>query len=137
MPQNMSRPASSWLLAVALASAMTAAGRLDLLAAYTLAGSRFQGAVLVMLPVGAFLAALPGRLRRRGQPRPRYTWRGCAVCFAGGMAAMLAAGLAQMEDGLTLTGLAQGSVSAWAFAAVMWLAALCAARLKARWRSHA
>lgn len=137
MPQNMSRPASSWLLAVALASAMTAAGRLDLLAAYTLAGSRFQGAVLVMLPVGAFLAALPGRLRRRGQPRPRSTWRGCAVCSAGGMAAMLAAGLAQMEDGLTLTGLAQGSVSAWAFAAVMWLAALCAARLKARWRSHA
>ena len=137
MAHHAVRPASPWLVPLVLAAAMTVAGRLDLLAAYALTGDRFQGALLVMLPVGAFLAALPGRLRRRGQPRPRSTWRGCAVCFAGGMAAMLAAGLAQMEDGLTLTWLAQGSVSAWAFAAVMWLAALCAARLKARWRSHA
>ena len=116
---------------------MTVAGRLDLLAAYALTGDRFQGALLVMLPVGAFLAALPGRLRRHGRPRLRSTWQGCAVCFAGGVLAMLAAGLAEMGGGLSLTGLAQGNVSAWAFAAAAWAAALCVARLKAGWRRHA
>ena len=137
MAHDTFRPASPWLLPLALAAAMTAAGRLDLLAAYALAGNRFQGALLVMLPVGAFLSSLPGRLRRQGRPRLRSTWQGCAVCFAGGVFLMLAAGLAEMGDGLALTGLAQGNVSAWAFAAIVWAAALCAARLKARWRRHA
>ena len=137
MAHDTFRPASPWLLPLALAAAMTAAGRLDLLAAYTLAGNRFQGALLVMLPVGAFLSSLPGRLRRHGRPRLRSTWQGCAVCFAGGVFLILAAGLAEMGDGLVLTGLAQGNVSAWAFAAIVWAAALCAARLKARWRRHA
>ena len=50
---------------------------------------------------------------------------------------MLAAGLAEMGDGLSLTGLAQGNVSAWAFAVAAWTAALCVARLKAGWRRHA
>ena len=84
MAHDTVRPASPWLLPLALAAAMTMAGRLDLLAAYTLAGDRFQGALLVMLPVGAFLAALPGRLRRHGRPRLRSTWQGCAACFVGG-----------------------------------------------------
>ena len=91
----------------------------------------------MMLPVGAFLAALPGRLRRHGRLCLRSTWQGCAVCFAGGVLAMLAAGLAEMGDGLSLTGLAQGNVSAWAFAVAAWTAALCVARLKAGWRRHA
>ena len=137
MAHHAVRPASPWLVPLALAAAMTVAGRLDLLAAYALTGDRFQGALLVMLPVGAFLAALPGRLRRHGRPRLRSAWQGCAVCFAGGVLAMLAAGLAEMGDGLSLTGLAQGNVSAWAFAVAAWTAALCVARLKAGWRRHA
>lgn len=137
MAHDTVQPASPWLLPLALAAAMTMAGRLDLLAAYTLAGDRFQGALLVMLPVGAFFAALPGRLRRHGRPRLHSTWQGCAECFVGGVLAMLAAGLAEMGDGLSLTGLAQGNVSAWAFAAAAWAAALCVARMKAGWRRHA
>ena len=137
MAHHAVRPASPWLVPLVLAAAMTVAGRLDLLAAYALMGDRYQGALLVMLPVGAFLAALPGRLRRHGRPRLRSTWQGCAVCFAGGVLSMLAAGLAEMGDGLSLTGLAQGNVSAWAFAVAAWTAALCVVRLKAGWRRHA
>lgn len=90
-------------------------------------------AVWGMTAAGAFLAALPGRIRRRKEPRLRSTWRGCLVCFGTGLVMVLAAGLGRM-NGRLLTGLMQGNISAYAFGAVAWLAGLMAARLAERRR---
>lgn len=124
MPQSqfrISKEVPRLLLAIILVALMVMAGDANALA------------VFVMTAVGAFLAALPGRIRRRKETRLRSSWQGCLVCFAAGLAMVLAAGLAQMNGRLAL-GLMQGSVSAWAFAGIAWLAALVAARVKERRR---
>ena len=92
-----------------------------------------QLTLFAMTIVGAFLAALPERIRRRKEPRLRSTWQGCLVCFGAGFVMVLAAGLARM-NGQLLLGLLQGSASAYVFAAVAWIAALVAARIKERRR---
>lgn len=92
-----------------------------------------QLVLYAMTVVGAFLAALPERIRRRKEPRLRSTWQGCLVCFGAGGIMVLAAGLARM-NGQLLLGLLQGSASAYVFAAVAWIAALVAARIKERRR---
>lgn len=109
------------LLAIALVALMVMAGEAEPLAVFALTAA------------GAFLAALPERIRRRKEPRLHSGWRGCLVCFASAAAMVLAAGLAQMNGHLAI-GLMQGSVSAYAFAGVAWLAALAAARIKERRR---
>lgn len=121
MGEERLRPKGWLLLAVVLVALMVMAGEAD------------PAAVFVMTAAGAFLAALPERIRRRKEPRRRSAWQGCATCFAGGVAMVLAAGLAGM-NGRVVIGLMQGSVSAWAFAALAWLAALVAARVKERSR---
>lgn len=90
-------------------------------------------AVWVMTAAGAFLAALPGRIHRRKEPRLRSTWQGCLVCFCAGLIMVLAAGLGRM-NGRLLIGLMQGSISAYAFGAVAWLSGLMVARLVERRR---
>ena len=75
-----------------------------------------QLTLFAMTVVGAFLAALPERIRRRKEPRLRSTWQGCLVCFGTGVIMVLAAGLARM-NGQLLLGLLQGSASAYVFAA--------------------
>ena len=109
------------LLAIALVALMVMAGEADPLA------------VFAMTAAGAFLAALPERIRRRKEPHLRSSWRGCLVCFFSAAAMVLAAGLARMNGRLAV-GLMQGSVSAFAFAGVAWLAAAAAARIKERRR---
>ena len=129
-------------LAVAAAVCIALSGRIDLMAAYAqvqglyaeTAPARFAVAMAVMMIPGAFLASLPGRFRRRGGKR-RATLRGCAACFLGGLGLMLGAGLAGGGDGMMLTGLLQGSVSAYAFLAVSWICGLIAARLAGRGRA--
>lgn len=130
--------AGAWLLALSVAAAMSLSGQVNWLAVYGQAGtvtgreaaaSPFQTAMAVMLIPGAFLAALPGRLRRRGQPHRRSTCQGCIRSFVGGVILILSAALAGMGDGLLMTGLAQGSVSAFAFAACAWIAGLAVSRL--------
>jgi hypothetical protein len=91
-------------------------------------------AVWSMMAAGAFLAALPGRIRRRKEERLRSGWKGCLGGFAAGMVMVLAAGLGRMNGQLP-SGLMQGSVSAWAFGAAAWLAALLTARLAERRRA--
>ena len=126
-------------LAVAAAVCIALSGRIDLMAAYAqvqglyaeTAPARFAVAMAVMMIPGAFLASLPGRFRRRDGKR-RATLRGCAACFLGGLGLMLGAGLAGGGDGMMLTGLLQGSVSAYAFLAVSWICGLIAARLAGR-----
>ncbi|MGN1021508.1 MAG: hypothetical protein ACI4O7_14185 [Aristaeellaceae bacterium] len=126
-------------LAVAAAVCIALYGRIDLMAAcsqvqglYTqTAPARFAAAMAVMMIPGAFLASLPGRFRRRGERR-RSSGRGCAACFLGGLGLMLGAGLAGGGDGMMLTGLLQGSVSAYAFLGVSWVFGLIAAHLAGR-----
>lgn len=130
--------AGAWLLSLSVAAAMALSGQVNWLAVYGQAGAvtgreaaaaPFQTAMAVMLIPGAFLAALPGRLRRRGQPHRRSTCRGCLRCFVGGVILMLSAGLAGMGDGLLMAGLAQGNLSAYAFAACAWIVGLAVLRL--------
>lgn len=84
-------------------------------------------ALWLMTAVGAFLAALPGRIRRRKEPHQHATWQGCAACFAAGLVMVLAAGLGHVQQDLT-AGIIQGAVSAWVFGACAWAAAWAAAR---------
>ncbi|MGN0779309.1 MAG: hypothetical protein ACI4MJ_09200 [Aristaeellaceae bacterium] len=129
-------------LAVAAAVGITLMGRIDLMAAYRqvqglytqTAPARFFTAMAVMMIPGAFLASLPGRFRHRGEKR-RSTLRDCIVCLLGGVGVMLGAGLAGGGDGLMLTGIVQGSVSAYAFLLVSWLCGLIAARVLGRGKS--
>ena len=104
-----------------------------MVALMVLAGEASYPAAWGMTAVGAFLAALPGRLRRRKEPRLHSTWQGCVTCFAAGFALVLAAGLGRM-NGRLMTGLMEGSVSAYAFGALAWLTAVITARLKERRR---
>lgn len=92
-----------------------------------------QLTLFAMTIVGAFLAALPERIRRRKEPRLRSAWQGCLTCFGAGFIMVLASGLARMNGQLVL-GLVQGSASAYVFAAMAWLVALVAARIKERRR---
>lgn len=137
----MSRPFRRGLwLALAAAVCMVLAGRIDWMAAYgqverlyaAAEPADFFLAAAVMLAPGAFLASLPERIRRRKEKQPRSNVGGCAVSFFGGVALMIGAGIAGGGDGLMLTGLLQGSVSAYVFLGVSWLAGLAAARLFGR-----
>ena len=121
------RPRGALLVALALCAAMTAAGEFFLLAA-----SPLQTTLAVMIPLGAFLASLPGRIHKRGVGRS--TRMGCVKCFAAGLVMALIFGLSGYEDGRLLTGLAQGSVSAWAFALTALGAGLIARALQERRR---
>ncbi|MBR4080808.1 MAG: hypothetical protein IKK21_03345 [Clostridia bacterium] len=51
-------------------------------------------ATAVMMAVGAFLAAVPGRILRRKQPRPKLSWRRCVAGFLGGLGVAVGTGLA-------------------------------------------
>lgn len=84
------------------------------------------------MAAGAFLVALPGRIRHRREMHGRPGLRGCAFAFAGGAVLMLGVRLAGMDDTMALAGAMQGSLSALAFAATAWLAAFAAARLAGR-----
>lgn len=119
-----------FLLALAIAVCMILKGRIDWLEGWTLRSPFFTAALLMMLP-GAFLASLPGRIRRRKASRAPIRWHSCILCFFGGLLLMLSAGLAGGGDGMMLAGICQGSISGWAFAALSTLSALITARLAA------
>lgn len=111
------QPKGWLLLAAAVVALMVMAGDANLPAAWA------------MTAAGGFLAALPGRIRRRKAPRQRSTWQGCLVCFGAGLVMVLALGLGQLEGRLA-QGLMQGSASAWAFGVLAWLAALITGRIR-------
>lgn len=122
------RPRGALLAALTLCAAMTAAGEICLFKL----SSPFQAALAVMIPLGALLASLPGKIRQRSAGRS--TRRGCVKCFAAGLMMVLIFGLSGYEDGRLLTGLAQGAVSAWAFALTALGAGLAAHALAERRR---
>lgn len=132
------------LIALTVAASAVATGRLDLTPAYALAGrllgrpapgAGYPAALAVMLAVGAFLAALPGRLRRRGEAPQRATPRSCLIALLGGFGMMLAADLARQDSGAMLLGVMQGNVSAWVFFICMAAAGFAVARLVGRERA--
>ena len=109
-----------FLLAAAMTMAMIATGRTQMTAA-SLDGeaASFLWAMTAMILPGAFLAALPGRLRRwkRKEPRGKIVWKSLPIRFLGGV--MLAA--AAFWGGDAAAGILQGSISAWILLAVAWL----------------
>lgn len=117
----MDRPKGWFLLSIIIVALMV------------MAGEAHPAAVWAMTATGAFLAALPERIRRRKEPRLRSGWKGCLAGFAAGFLMVLAAGLGRMNEHL-LAGLMQGSVSAYAFGAAAWLAGLITARIAERRR---
>lgn len=112
---SVSRPRGWLLLALAVVASMVIGPSADM------------GSLWLMSATGAFLAALPGRIRRRKEPRQCSSWQGCAACFASGLVMVLASGLGHVQHGLT-AGIMQGVVSAWAFGACAWIAAWAVAR---------
>ena len=88
-----------------------------------------------MLPVGAFLAALPGRIRRwrRKEKRPSLHWQDCVKGAVGGFLMLLGAGMA--GGGMAFHGFggaAASALSGWAALAVIALCAWGVAALTAR-----
>lgn len=81
---------------------------------------------------GAFLGALPRRIRMRHAVRPRPAWQRCVTAFAGGLLMMLAVRIGSLDDLQLAAGVMQGSVGALAFAAAAWLAACLTARIMGR-----
>lgn len=100
-------------LAAAMAAGLVLLGAADALGPYRLDRRllAFAGAVTV----GAFLGALPGRLRRGRKPDQQTSWRRCLRAFFCGVALALAFGLA--GDGRILPALMTGSAGAYAFGA--------------------
>lgn len=106
-----------------LALALTAAlllSDVDSLMAYRL--NRRGLALFGAAALGAFLAALPGRLRRRGERPEKPRWTRCVTALACGLVMTASLGLA--GSGRILLSLAEGSTGAMAFAAAAWLTGL-------------
>lgn len=112
-------------LAMVLTAALTLLGGVDWLAAY-----RLDRRALVLYgaaTAGAFLAALPGRLRRRRERPLPTTWQRCLRAFLCGAAMTLAAGIA--GSGRILPALMEGSAGAYAFVGTAWAAGFLTTRI--------
>ena len=84
------------------------------------------------IAVGASLASLPGRLRRRGRKGEPIRWQRCLLAFGAGV--MMMVGLALAGSGRILASLYEGSVAAFAFVGLAWLAGLITVRIRERGR---
>lgn len=133
MPQRV-HPFGRGLLLAAVTAALTIlAGTRSLTGLFRWDGFPNDEHVLAGgVVLGAAIASLPGRLRRRRGPRQRSTSKGCILAFAGGLGMMLALSLAGLGSLEWLTGAMQGGLGALAFAGTAWLTAFPAARLIGR-----
>ena len=115
-------------LGLILTAALVLLGGTDWLPPY-----RFDRRAIALggaVTLGAFLAALPGRLRRGRSTLPRSTWQRCLLAFGGGLLLTLGAGMA--GGGRILPALAEGSTGAYAFVAAAWLTGFITARIRGR-----
>lgn len=118
-----------------LAAAM-AAGLVLLGAADALGPFRFDRRLLAYagaITVGAFLGALPGRLRRGSKSAQSTTWQRALRAFLCGLAMAFALGLA--GDGRIIPALMTGSAGAYAFCAMALLTGLITVRIMGRRRA--
>lgn len=123
-------------LAFALCAAMVLWGSFAVQPVFRIAQvGRPLAAFAVMTVAGAFLAAVPSRIRRRNGPYLRSTWRGCLVAFAAGLVLMIGAHIAGMDDVEAMSGMLQGGMGALAFGGTAWCTALVTSRLIGRWRA--
>lgn len=121
-----------WLAAVFVAM-MIATGTPSLYETFAVQNvSASALAFAVMIVPGAFLAALPERIRHRQETRRMSTWRGCLLMLAAGVTLMLGAGMAGAGDVRAVAGAMQGGVGALIFVACAWLTAFVSARLADR-----
>ena len=140
----MHKHATAWgmLLGLLFVAAIIYAQPLNWAEAYTavIRGGTAEDAQLAlcaagMLPVGAFLAALPGRIRRwrRKEKRPPLHWQDCVKGAVGGFLMLLGAGMA--GGGMAFHGFggaAASALSGWAALAVIALCAWGVAALTAK-----
>lgn len=112
-------------LAMVLTAALVLLGGVDWLAPYHL--DRRALILCGAAAAGAFLAALPGRLKRRRERPPRTTWQRCLRAFLCGAAMTLAAGMA--GSGRILPALMEGSTGAYAFVGAAWAAGFLTMRI--------
>lgn len=115
-------------LAAALVTVRLLTGGPDGLAAYRL--DRRILALSFAVTAGAFLAALPGRLRKgRRMPGKPALSRCIRALIAG---AAMALGLHMAGGGRILPALMEGSAGAYAFAGTAWLTGLLTVRIAGR-----
>ncbi len=118
-------------LAAAMAAGLVLMGMADSLAPFHLARRplAFAGAVTV----GAFLGALPARLRKGGKSAQATTWQRCLRGFLCGLAMALAIGLA--GDGRVIPALLTGSSGAYAFCLAALVTGFITVRIMGRGRA--
>lgn len=113
-------------LAAAVVLAMLFVGHADVLPAYEQASwltgrnvslDRFAVAMAVMMIPGAFLAALPSRLKEKEGEGHKPTGRSLVASFLGGVLLVLGLGVA---GGGMVAGLLFSDVGAWAFLLAAW-----------------
>lgn len=119
-----------WLAAV-MAAGLVLMGMTDSLSPFRLErrALAFAGAITV----GAFLGALPGRLRKGGKSMQGTTWQRCLRGFLCGLAMALALGLA--GDGRVIPALMTGSAGAYAFCLTTLVTAFITVRIMGRERT--
>ena len=109
-----------WLAAAAVL-AMLFVGHVDVLPAFaqaawltgqSVATDRFVIAMAVMIIPGAFLAALPARLKNKEKSGEKPAWRSLLMSFIGGI--LLVLGLSVAGGGM-IAGLLSSGVGAWIF----------------------
>lgn len=113
-----------WLAAV-LAAGLVLMGY-DALAPFETGRRPFCGAVVV----GAFLGALPGRLRKGAKSAQGTTWQRCLRGFLCGAGMALAFALA--GDAPVLSAFLTGSAGAWGFALCVLLGGFATVRIMGR-----
>lgn len=123
----------AFLLALVLVAMMVMTGTPSLYETFTVrGGSPAALAFALMIVPGAFLAALPGRVSRRNEPRMMSTWQNCLLMFVAGAVLMIGAHMAGAGDVRGMAGAMQGGVGALTFVACAYVAALIASRLADR-----
>jgi hypothetical protein len=113
-----------WLAAV-IAAGLVLMG-FDASAPFEMGRKPFAGAVTA----GAFLGALPARLRKGARPAQATTWKRCLVAFLGGCGLSLAFALA--GEGRLLSTFLTGSAGAWGFALTALLGGFATVRMMGR-----
>lgn len=117
-------------LALSMAAVLFLLGPVDVLSPYHLA--RRPMVFFAAMTAGAFIGALPGRLRRRAAPAWRTTWQNCLKAFLCGAAMALALGMA--GSGAVIPALMTGSAGAYAFCGTALAAGFVTLRITERGR---
>ena len=112
-------------LACAYTAALVTSGGVDWLGAHQ--GQRTALIAAAAVAAGAFLASLPGMLRRRGAKSARRPRKRLLICFLAGLAMALSCGMA--GTGRILPALLEGSTGAYAFFGMAAVAAFVTARI--------